>query len=114
MTPLASPDTLRKALKLLKRYYSGYTDKYKGYSDVDGYKYNGTVENFGSEIYFETRKLLMQRPPIELVFPGNTFNFYFDISYSELINTYEQQNMFVATLKNDVLNKIALNIEKNN
>lgn len=103
LTPIASPDTLRKTLKMLKRYYSGYTDKYKGYTDVNGYKYNGTIENFGSEIYFESRKLLMERPPIGLVFPGNTFNFYFDISYSELVSTYEQQNMFVATLKDDVL-----------
>lgn len=103
MTPLSTPDTLRKTLKLLKRFYSGYTDRYMGYTDVNGYKYNGTVENFGSEVYLEARKLLMERPPIEMVFPGNTFNFYFDISYSELIGTYEQQNMFVATLKDNVL-----------
>ena len=103
MTPLSSPDTLRKTLKLLKRFYSGYTDRYMGYTDLDGYKYNGTVENFGSEVYLESRKLLMERPPIELVFPGNTFSFYFDIAYSELIGTYEQQNMFVATLKDNVL-----------
>lgn len=103
MTPLSTPDTLRKALKLLKRFYAGYTDRYMGYTDVNGYKYNGTVENFGSEIYLEARKMLMEKPPIEMVFPGNTFNFYFDISYSELIGTYEQQNLFVATLKNDVL-----------
>lgn len=103
MLPLSSPDTLRKTLKLLNRFYSGYTDKFKGYTDLNGYKYNGTVENFGSEMLIEARKLLMDKPPIELVFPGNTFNFYFNISYSELINTYEQQNMFVATLKDDVL-----------
>ena len=103
MTPLSTPDTLRKTLKLLKRFYSGYTDRYMGYTDVNGYKYNGTVENFGSEVYLEARKLLMEKPPIEMVFPGNTFNFYFDISYSELIGTYEQQNMFVATLKENVL-----------
>lgn len=103
MTPLPTPDTLRKTLKMLKHFYSGYTDRYKGYTDVDGYKYNGTIENFGSEIYLEARKILMERPPIESVFPGNTFNFYFNISYSELIGTYEQQNMFIATLKENVL-----------
>lgn len=103
MTPIPSPDSIRKMLQLLKSFYDGYTYTNMNHVDSDGLQYNGTVENFGSEIYVESRKMMMDKAPIELVFPDNTFSFYFDIMYSELINTYEQQNMFVATLKDDVL-----------
>ena len=101
--PFVTPDSMRKVLKLLKNLYAGYTSTSLGYTDINGLKYEGSVCNFGSELLLEARKMLMDRPPIEIVFPNNDMKFYFDILYSELISTYEQQVMFVGTLKKDSL-----------
>ena len=98
-----SPDSLRKATQLLKNMYDLHTKRYCGYEDINGCQYVGTVENFGSEMLFETRKLLMNKPPLKNIFIENTFDFYFDIQYSEIINTYDQQNMLCAVLRKDVL-----------
>lgn len=102
-SPLVSPDSARKVFQLLNRFYDGYTKRSYGRSDVDGLQYAGTADNFGSEIYFESRKMRMQKAPFELVFSHNDFNFYFNLMYSELIETYDQQTMIVATLKDNVL-----------
>lgn len=101
--PLVSPDAARKTFQLLERFYDGYTKRNNGYIDADGLQYAGTFENWGSEIYSEARKLLTDRVPIDLVFTRNDFDFYFDLMYSELIETYEQQTMFVGVLKENVL-----------
>lgn len=101
--PLVSPDAARKTFQLLERFYDGYTKRNNGYIDADGLQYAGTFENWGSEIYSEARKLLTDRVPIDLVFTRNEFDFYFDLMYSELIETYEQQTMFVGVLKENVL-----------
>ena len=103
LTPFVSPDSVRKTFQLLNRFYDGYTKKNVGYTDIKGLKYAGTSENFGSEIYFEARKMRMKRPPIDMVFFHNDFGFYFNIMYSELIETYDQQTMIVATLKGESL-----------
>ena len=101
--PLVSPDAARKTFQLLERFYDGYAKRNNGYVDADGLQYAGTFENWGSEIYSEARKLLTDRVPIDLVFTRNEFDFYFDLMYSELIETYEQQTMFVGVLKENVL-----------
>lgn len=98
-----SPDSLRKTTQLLKNFYDLHTKKYCGYEDIDGSQYVGTVENFGSELLLETRKILMNKPPLNNVFIENTFDNYFDIVYSDIINTYDQQNMLCAVLKPNVL-----------
>lgn len=98
-----SPDSLRKTTQLLKNMYDLHTKRYCGYEDINGSQYVGTVENFGSEILLESRKLLMDKPPLNNIFIENTFDFYFDIQYSEIIDTYDQQNMLCAVLRKDVL-----------
>ena len=103
LTPQASPDSLRAFLHASKNFYNLYTKRYFGHTDIDGLKYVGTFENFGSEMLFETRKLRMNRPPIEVVRPSEYLSYYFNIAASNFINTYNQQNMVVATLKKDVL-----------
>ena len=85
-----SPDSLRKTTQLLKNMYDLHTKRYCGYEDINGCQYVGTVENFGSEMLFETRKLLMNKPPLKNIFIENTFDFYFDIQYSE-INRKEKE-----------------------
>lgn len=102
-TPLVTPDSARKVFQLMNRFFDGYTKKDYGRVDINGLQYAGTVDNFGSEIYFESRKMRMNKPPIQSLLTHNDFNFYFNIMYSELIETYDQQSMLVATLKDNVL-----------
>ena len=102
-TPYATPDTLRQFTYLSKSLYDSYTKKNCGYEDINGSYYNGTVENWGSEMLLESRKILLDKPSLKNIFIENTFDFYFDIQYSEYINTYDQQNMLCAVLRKDVL-----------
>ena len=102
-TPYATPDTLRQFIQLSKNLYDSYTKKNFGYEDINGSYYNGTVENWGSEMLLESRKVLLDKPSLKNIFIENTFDFYFDIQYSEYINTYDQQNMLCAVLRKDVL-----------
>ena len=97
-----TPDSMRKTLNLLKNFYDSHTKKNYGYKDIHGTQYSGVVENFGSELYIESRKLLMHNPSLENVFVYNTFDFYFDIQFSKCINTYDQQLMLQALLSKDV------------
>ena len=98
-----SPDGVRKLSQLMKSHFASYPDKDKLYNDSKGLQYNGSVYNFGSEILLETNKLKMTKPPIRNLKYGKDTTFYFDIDYSYLIDTYEQQNMLVCNLKKDVL-----------
>lgn len=103
ITPFVTPDSLRKTLNTIKSFNDLHTSKNNGREDIMGSQYASVVDNFGSELLIETRKLLMDQPSINHVFNNNTFDFYFDIQYSDFINTYSQQNMLVALLKKDVL-----------
>ena len=102
-SPYMSPDSIRKVLKFLKSYYDGYTKQNYGYNDMNGNPYVGTVRNFGSELFFEARKMLVNNVPIDTIISPRNYAFYFDITYSELVNTYDQQGLMVATLKPSVL-----------
>lgn len=103
LSPYMSPDSLRKTTQMLKSLYDGHTKKYYGCKDINDSQYIGTVENFGSELLLESRKILLDRPALKDIFIKNTFDYYFDIQYSEIINSYEQENMLCAILKKDVL-----------
>ena len=98
-----SPDGVRKLTQLMKSHFDGYPSKDKLYNDSKGLQYNGSVYNYGSELLFETNKLKMTRPPIRNLSYGKDTTFYFDIKYSDIINTYEQQNLLSCYLKKDVL-----------
>lgn len=105
ITPLMTPDTIRAFTKFLKKFSDQHTKKYHGYEDIDGSKYVGTVENFGDEILIESRKLLMDKPSLKQMFRVNNLSKYFNIEFSDLTDTYTQQNMLVALLKHDSLKK---------
>jgi len=102
-TTPASPDALRQLLQLSKSFYNLHTSKYFGYEDLDGLQYVGTSENFGSEILIETRKLRMNRPPEKIIHPSEMLSYFFNISHSDFINVYPQQNLLMGCVKTDVL-----------
>lgn len=103
MTDMSSPDSLRQLLQLSKKFYDLHTKKYFGYEDNDGLQYAGTAENFGSELLLETRKLRMNKPPVKFINPNSLFEYYFDISHSDFIESYPQQNLLMGCVKRDVL-----------
>lgn len=98
-----SPDSLRQMQESLKHFYDGHIKKTFSTKDINGSQYAGTMENYGSEILLESRKLRMNKPALDQLFVKNTMDDYFDIEYSNMINTYDQQNMLVARLKKGVL-----------
>ena len=97
------PDGLRETLQLLKAFYENHTKNNCGYEAINGCQYVGTSTNFGSELLLEARKLLMDKPPLDgIPYVNDTFRFYFDTQYSDMISTYDQQNLLVAILNRDV------------
>lgn len=102
-TPFLSPDSLRATLNMLKSFYNTHTDKNKNWRDINGLQYSGIIENYGSELLLESRKLLMNNPPLKNIEINNAMDFYFNIEYSKIISNYDQQNILTATIKEDVL-----------
>lgn len=96
-----SPDGLRKLTQLMKSHFDSYVKKDVMYNDSKGLQYNGSVYNFGSEILLESNKLKMTRPPVRNITYGKDTTFYFDITYSDLTNTYDQQNLLACSIKKD-------------
>ena len=102
-SPMMTPDALRAFLQTNKRFYDLHVPRNKGFMDTSGLQYVSTVENFGSELLLETRKLRMNRPPAEVVKPNAYLQYYFEIVHSGLIETYDQQNLLMALLKPNVM-----------
>lgn len=100
--PIVTPDTLRRFLHVNKALYDTYVKKNVGYTDTNGSTYNGTVNNFGGELLLESRKLLLNKPSISKVNVSSEFLYYFDIKYAGDVSTYEQQNLIICTLREDV------------
>ena len=105
VNPIVSPDSIRASLNFLKAFNETHTKRFCSREDADGCKYIGTTENFGDEILIESRKLKMEKPSLKRLFKKNTFEDYFDIDFSDLMESYYQQNMLIALLKKDVLIK---------
>ncbi len=103
VSPFMSPDSLRGKLQIEKRFYDLHTKKNFGREDIRGSQFYGVTENFGNEILVESRKLLQERPPLKNLFEECTFYDYFDIEYSHLIDTYDQQSLLIATVKENSL-----------
>lgn len=101
-TPMITPDSLRKINQVNQAFYKTHTEKNFGRCDVYGSQYSGTVENFGFEMLLEARKIRMEKPSLKGVFKINHCQYYFDIQYSNMIETYEQQGMLEAVLRKDV------------
>lgn len=101
-SPMITPDSLRKINQMNRAFYETHTKKNFGRTDVLGSQYSGTVENFGFEMLLEARKQKMEKPSLQGVFEINDYKYYFDLQYSNMIETYEQQGMLEAVLKKDV------------
>ena len=101
-SPLITPDSLRKINKTNQSFYETHTKKNYGRSDIYGSQYSGTIENFGSEMLIEARKLKTERPSLDGIFEINNFKYYFNLQYSNMIETYNQQGMIEAVLNKDV------------
>lgn len=101
-SPYMGPDALRQMNYLNKNLYDIHTKRFCGYEDINGSQYEGTVENWGSELLLEARKILLDKPSLKNIFIENTMDFYFDIEYSGFTNTYDQENMLCAILRKDV------------
>ena len=97
------PDSIRQTFHLLNNMYDLHTKRFYGYEDINGSQYVGTVENWGSELLLESRKLSLDRPSLKNIFIENTFDFYFNIEYSGFTNTYDQENLLCAVLKKNTL-----------
>lgn len=100
--PIVTPDTLRKFLHTNKAFFDTYVKKNNGYVDTNGSVYNGTVNNFGGELLLESRKLFLNKPNIDKINVSSEFLYYFDIKYAGDVSTYEQQNLIICTLKENV------------
>lgn len=100
--PIVTPDTLRKFLHTNKAFFDTYVKKNNGYVDTNGSVYNGTVNNFGGELLLESRKLFLNKPNIDKINVSSEFLYYFDINYAGDVSTYEQQNLIICTLKENV------------
>ena len=100
--PLMTPDSLRKMNQLNNSFYDTHTKKNFGRKDVSGSQYYGVLENFGFQMLLETRKIKMEKPSLDGIFGINNYKYYFDIQYSNMIETYEQQGMLEAVLRKDV------------
>jgi hypothetical protein len=98
-SPHGSPDSLRAMLQSFKQFYEMHTKLDYGYSDVDGLQYVGSIHNFGPELLLESRKLRMTKPAVDIIRPNEYMSYYFDISHSDYINTYDQQNMLMLCVK---------------
>lgn len=102
-SPFMGPDSLRALTHLMKALFNNHTPKSKGFEDTEGSYYEGTVENWGAESLMEARKLAMDKPSLKNILIENTFDYYFNVKYSDFVNTYDQQNMLCAILRKDVL-----------
>ena len=103
LIPYMSPDSLRTFLKTSNSFFDTHTKKNIGYEDINGDQYVGTTENYGSEILMESRKMLMNNHSLKNLFTKNTFDYYFDIEFCPMVDSYYQSNMMYALLSKDVL-----------
>lgn len=102
-TQFIGPDALRTWMDLNNNVTKAHTPRYIGYKDINGAKYEGTIENFGSELLLEARKMRLNKIPLDNIFRQNDYDFYFDIKYANFVDTYNQQNLLCAVIKKDVL-----------
>jgi hypothetical protein len=98
-----TPDSLRAYLHLMEQLYNSHTSVNMGKENADGTQYSGTIENFGSEILMEASKMKLRKPPLNSLIVPSIAKYYFDIQYAEYIDTYDQQYMMCAMLRDNVI-----------
>ena len=92
--PYISPDSLRKFLKLSNDVYDSHTKENIDVIGSDHMRFSGTVENFGSEILTDSRRLATSKPEIlNDLYVSNNLEFFFDCEWSKLMPVYEQEQI---------------------
>jgi len=106
-TPNVTPDSMRQKLHMDERLFNGYTPKSFGYTATNQTQYSSNIQNWGSELLLETRKLKLDRPPlgdIQLLSTSeDAFKQFFELKYSDNRDSYEQECCVMAILKKGVL-----------
>ena len=102
-SPFVSPDSIRQKLHIDKAFFDMHTPKQFGREDINGSQYAGTVENFGSEILIESRKMRMMKPALNFIWRNANVDHWFHMEHADEISTYNQMNMFTLILKEDVV-----------
>ena len=106
-TPNVTPDSMRQKLHMDERLFNGYTPKSFGYTATNQTQYSSNIQNWGSELLLETRKLKLDRPPLGdihlLSTSEDAFKQFFELKYSDNRDSYEQECCVMAILKKGVL-----------
>jgi len=102
-SPHVSPDSMRQKLHMDERFFDSHTKKSVGYEHQNGTQYSGNIQNWGSELLLETRKMRLNRPPLGDIILNHAFREYFTLQYDDNLNTYEQENAIMGLLKKNVL-----------
>lgn len=100
---IMTPDSIRRVVQMMKNHFNMHTSKDISYHDSNGIQYSSSVYNKGKSIYLGSNKLKMLRPSPKKLSYNSTALFYFDITYSDLISTYDQQNMLCCNIQKDTL-----------
>ena len=112
--PFVTPDSMRQKTHIDKNFFDAHTKKAFGRTHTNGTKYVGHVENWGSEMLLESRKMKTNRPPLGDIILNERLNQFFELRYDDNINTYEHENAFMCLLKKDVIKNSKIYIKFNN
>ena len=104
--PLMTPDTVRQKTHIDKSFFDLHTPKEKGYEHTNKTQYVGNVQNWGSELLLETRKLRQRKPPLGDVHIDPGMAHMFNIKYADEPSTYLQDCPIAISLKgNEIANR---------
>lgn len=101
--PFVSPDTMRAKLHTDKNLFNGYTKKSFGTEARNGTKYVGDIQNWGSEMLLESRNMRLNRPPLGDIYPCDILKTYFEMTYDDNVNSYDQENALMFLLRKNAL-----------
>lgn len=102
LLPILGPDGVRKILRANKNLFNSYTKKNYDVTNQGEITNVGTVENFGSELLLESRKLGNERLDFYKNNLTSEFKFYFDPVWSPLTPTDFQRTILQCLLKKNV------------
>ena len=97
--PLMTPDTIRQKTHIDKSFFDLHTSKEKGYEHTNKTQYVGNVQNWGSELLLETRKLRQRKPPIGDIHINPGMAYRFNMKYADEPSTYLQDCPIAISLK---------------
>jgi hypothetical protein len=102
--------------------FRGYVPQVMEYTHTNQTKYVSHALNWGSEHLLETRKMKLNRPPLQDIYImpyahhagnadddpmcGDIFNRYFELKYDDNLDTYMQENTLMCVLKKDSIHNV--------